>query len=67
MASEIKEKILTFLRNDPNGVYSIKDISDAIGHSQPTTSKWIEVLASEGKISVEDKGPIKLVRVKEND
>lgn len=57
-----KSKILNFLKKHPDRILSISDLSRELDMSQNTVSKWIEVLRAEGRIQVEDKGNIKIIR-----
>jgi len=66
MAEDLKEKIYRFLKENKDKEFNIKQISEKLGISYPTTLKWIEVLRAEGKIKLIDWGNLKLVKIGEN-
>ncbi len=61
MAEEIKEKIVKFLADHAEKEFSILKLKEEVGHTYPSVSKWVEVLAAEERIIVRDFGNIKLV------
>ena len=62
MAEDIKQKIYEFLKNNRDQEFNVKQISERLGISYPTTLKWIEVLRAEGKIKIVDWGNLKLIK-----
>lgn len=57
--TENKAQILELIRNRPRGC-TISEISDQLGISRPTVSKYLEVLVAEGEISKREVGNAKL-------
>ena len=62
MPEDIKIQILKFFKENKEKSFSILEISEMLKLSWGTTSKYIEVLFAEGKITMEDRGNIKLVK-----
>lgn len=60
----LKEKILGFLKENPDTEFSITEISRKLEISLNTVSKWVEILKIEGKIIVRELPNIKLVKMK---
>ncbi len=61
MAEEIKGKIVKYLADHAEEEFSVSRLTQGVGHTYPSVSKWVEVLAAEGRIIVRDFGNIKLV------
>lgn len=57
--SKTKRKILEFLADHPRGA-TISEISDQVGLSRQTASKYLEVLRAEDKLEQREVGRAKL-------
>jgi len=65
MRENYKDDILKFIKNFHEKGTSLKEISEGLGVSYPTISKWIEVLSVENLIKVRDYGNVKIVYYKD--
>lgn len=59
MNSSRKNRILEFLSENPRGS-TISEISEEMGMSRPTASKYLEILIAEGKVDQREVGRAKL-------
>jgi hypothetical protein len=59
----IKDKVIEFLSKNP-GPYYPKKLSDEMEISYPTMLKCIDILCAEGKITLEDLGTAKVIKLK---
>ena len=57
------DKILQTLADAPRGDMSLEEIGDATGLSRGTVSKYVGQLEQTGKVSIERRGTMKLVRL----
>jgi len=67
MAEDVKDRIYKFILENKDSQFNVKQLSELLGISYPTTLKWIEVLRAEGLIQVFDFGNTKIVRAKHGD
>lgn len=64
MDESTKKSILTFLANRPRGS-TISEVSENIGISRPTVSKYLEILRAESKVEQREVGRAKLHYLKQ--
>ena len=64
MNSSRKNRILEFLSENPRGS-TISEISEQIGMSRPTASKYLEILKAEERIEQREVGRAKLHYISE--
>lgn len=59
MNGDKKREIQELLANNPRG-YTINEISDKVGITRQTTSKYLEILKAEDKVEVREVGRAKI-------
>lgn len=63
MKTETKERVLNFLKKNPDHEFSIRQLHKAVKISYPSAQRVVAILHAEGKIKIKDLGNTKLVRV----
>ncbi len=62
-SGEATNDILLFLTRNPTGSFSLTDIADAVGYSQPTITKAVDVLSSNDLVIATRDGSRRLVQI----
>jgi predicted transcriptional regulator with HTH domain len=60
---ELKNKVLSFLKSAPDGVFNISEISRAVDKAPPTITKVVEELEKEKKITILNKKSMRLIKI----